>query len=151
MKALIQRVASASVVVEVDCVAEINTGLLVLLGVTESDTQKEASWLASKVLNMRIFNDAEGKMNLSLLDVGGEALVVSQFTLYADARKGNRPSYIQAARPEIAEPLYKTFVAEMEKLMGKKVPTGIFGADMKVQLVNDGPVTIILETTGEKP
>jgi len=151
MKALIQRVASASVVVEVDCVAEINTGLLVLLGVIESDTQKEASWLASKVLNMRIFNDAEGKMNLSLLDVGGEALVVSQFTLYADARKGNRPSYIQAARPEIAEPLYKTFVAEMEKLMGKKVPTGIFGADMKVQLVNDGPVTIILETTGEKP
>jgi len=151
MKALIQRVASASVVVEVDCVAEINTGLLVLLGVTESDTQKEASWLASKVLNMRIFNDAEGKMNLSLLDVGGEALVVSQFTLYADARKGNRPSYIQAARPEIAEPLYKTFVAEMEKLMGKKVPTGIFGADMKVQLVNDGPVTIILETKGEKP
>lgn len=151
MKALIQRVASASVVVEVDCVAEINTGLLVLLGVIESDTQKEASWLASKVLNMRIFNDAEGKMNLSLLDVGGEALVVSQFTLYADARKGNRPSYIQAARPEIAEPLYKTVVAEMEKLMGKKVPTGIFGADMKVQLVNDGPVTIILETTGEKP
>ncbi|MBM3920144.1 MAG: D-tyrosyl-tRNA(Tyr) deacylase [Sphingomonadales bacterium] len=151
MKALIQRVASASVVVEVDCVAEINTGLLVLLGVIESDTQKEASSLASKVLNMRIFNDAEGKMNLSLLDVGGEALVVSQFTLYADARKGNRPSYIQAARPEIAEPLYKTFVAEMEKLMGKKVPTGIFGADMKVQLVNDGPVTIILETTGEKP
>jgi D-tyrosyl-tRNA(Tyr) deacylase len=146
MKALIQRVSSASVVVEGNCVAEIKAGLLVLLGVTDADTSKEAAWLASKVVNMRIFNDAEGKMNLSLLDVGGEALVVSQFTLYADARKGNRPSYIQAARPEKAKPLYEAFVAEMEKLLGKPVPTGVFGADMKVSLVNDGPVTIVLET-----
>ena len=146
MKALIQRVSSASVVVDGNCVAEIKSGLLVLLGVTDADTSKEAAWLASKVVNMRIFNDAEGKMNLSLLDVGGEALVVSQFTLYADARKGNRPSYIQAARPEKAKPLYEAFVAEMEKLLGKPVPTGVFGADMKVSLVNDGPVTILLET-----
>ena len=146
MKALIQRVSSASVAVEGTCVAEINTGLLVLLGVTETDTPKEAAWLASKVVNMRIFNDAEGKMNLSLLDVGGEALVVSQFTLYADARKGNRPSYVQAARPEMAKPLYEFFVAEIQKLMGKPVPTGVFGADMKVSLINDGPVTLILET-----
>lgn len=149
MKALIQRVSYASVTVEGNCVAEINTGLLILLGVTESDTLKEASWLASKVVNMRIFNDPEGKMNLSLLDVGGDALAVSQFTLYADARKGNRPSYIQAARPESAKPLYESFVAELEKLLGKPVPTGIFGADMKVSLVNDGPVTIILETQAE--
>lgn len=126
--------------------AEINAGLLVLLGVTETDTPKEAAWLASKVVNMRIFNDAEGKMNLSLLDIGGEALVVSQFTLYADARKGNRPSYVQAARPEKAKPLYEFFVAEIQKLTGKPVPTGIFGADMKVSLINDGPVTLILET-----
>ena len=146
MKTLIQRVSLASVAVEGTCVAEINAGLLVLLGVTETDTPKEATWLASKVVNMRIFNDAEGKMNLSLLDVGGEALVVSQFTLYADVRKGNRPSYIQAARPEKAKPLYEAFVAEMEKLLGKPVSTGVFGADMKVSLINDGPVTIILET-----
>jgi D-tyrosyl-tRNA(Tyr) deacylase len=149
MKALIQRVSSASVTVEGNCVAEINTGLLILLGVTESDNQKEASWLASKVVNMRIFNDSEGKMNLSLLDVGGDALAVSQFTLYADARKGNRPSYIQAARPELAKPMYEAFVAELEKLLGKPVPTGVFGADMKVSLVNDGPVTIMLETQAE--
>jgi D-tyrosyl-tRNA(Tyr) deacylase len=146
MKALIQRVSSASVVVEGNLVAEIKAGLLVLLGVTDDDTSKEAAWLASKVVNMRIFNDAEGKMNLSLLDVGGGALVVSQFTLYADARKGNRPSYIQAARPEKAKPLYEAFVAEMEKLLGKPVPTGVFGADIKVSLINDGPVTIVLET-----
>jgi len=149
MKALIQRVSSASVTVEGNCVAEINTGLLILLGVTESDNQKEASWLASKVVNMRIFNDPEGKMNLSLLDVGGDALAVSQLTLYADARKGNRPSYIQAARPELAKPMYEAFVAELEKLLGKPVPTGVFGADMKVSLVNDGPVTIMLETQAE--
>jgi D-aminoacyl-tRNA deacylase len=149
MKALIQRVSSASVTVEGNCVAEINTGLLILLGVTESDTLKEASWLASKVVNMRVFNDPEGKMNLSLLDVGGDALAVSQFTLYADARKGNRPSYIQAARPELAKPMYEAFVAELEKVLGKPVPTGVFGADMKVSLVNDGPVTIMLETQAE--
>ncbi len=146
MKALIQRVSSASVVVESRCVAEIKTGLLILLGVTDTDTPKEASWLASKVANMRIFNDPDGKMNLSLLDVGGDALVVSQFTLYADARKGNRPSYIQAARPEKAKPLYEAFVVELEKQLGKPIPTGVFGADMKVSLVNDGPVTIMLET-----
>ena len=149
MKALIQRVSSASVTVEGNCVAEINTGLLILLGVSESDNQKEVSWLASKVVNMRVVNDSEGKMNLSLLDVGGDALAVSQFTLYADARKGNRPSYIQAARPELAKPLYEAFVAELEKLLGKPVPTGVFGADMKVSLVNDGPVTIMLETQAE--
>jgi len=146
MKALIQRVSSAFVAVEGNSVAESNSGILIFLGVSETDTPKEAAWLASKVVNMRIFNDEKGKMNLSLLDVGGEALVVSQFTLYADVRKGNRPSYIQAARPEKAKSLYELFVVELEKLLGKTVPKGVFGADMKVSLTNDGPVTILLET-----
>lgn len=146
MKALIQRVSSAFVAVEGNYVAESNSGILIFLGVSETDTPKEAAWLASKVVNMRIFNDEKGKMNLSLLDVGGEALVVSQFTLYADVRKGNRPSYIQAARPEKAKSLYELFVVELEKLLGKTVPKGVFGADMKVSLTNDGPVTILLET-----
>lgn len=146
MKALIQRVSSAFVAVEGNYVVESNSGILIFLGVSETDTPKEAAWLASKVVNMRIFNDEKGKMNLSLLDVGGEALVVSQFTLYADVRKGNRPSYIQAARPEKAKSLYELFVVELEKLLGKTVPRGVFGADMKVSLTNDGPVTILLET-----
>jgi len=146
MKALIQRVSSAFVAVEGNYVAESNSGILIFLGVSETDTPKEAAWLASKVVNMRIFNDEKGKMNLSLLDVGGEALVVSQFTLYADVRKGNRPSYIQAARPEKAKSLYELFVVELEKLLGKTVPKGVFGADMKVSLTNDGPLTILLET-----
>ena len=146
MKALIQRVSSASVSIGCDCVAEIKTGLLVLLGISESDTSREVLWMVSKVANLRVFNDAEGKMNLSLADTGGDVLLVSQFTLYGDARKGNRPSFVQAARPEIAKPLYEMFLSELQKTLNKSIPTGVFGADMQVLLVNDGPVTIMIES-----
>jgi D-tyrosyl-tRNA(Tyr) deacylase len=146
MKALIQRVSSASVSIGGDCVAEIKTGLLVLLGVGESDTPRDVLWMVSKVANLRVFNDAEGKMNLSLADTGGDVLLVSQFTLYGDARKGNRPSFVQAARPEIAKPLYEMFLSELQKTLNKSIPTGVFGADMQVLLVNDGPVTIMIES-----
>jgi D-tyrosyl-tRNA(Tyr) deacylase len=146
MKALIQRVSSASVSIGGDCVAEIKTGLLVLLGVSESDTPREVFWMVSKVANLRVFNDAEGKMNLSLADTGGDVLLVSQFTLYGDARKGNRPSFVQAARPENAKPLYEMFLSELQKTLNKSIPTGVFGADMQVSLINDGPVTIMIES-----
>jgi D-tyrosyl-tRNA(Tyr) deacylase len=146
MKALIQRVSSASVSIGGDCVAEIKTGLLVLLGVSESDTPRDVLWMVSKVANLRVFNDAEGKMNLSLADTGGDVLLVSQFTLYGDARKGNRPSFVQAARPEIAKPLYEMFLSELQKTLNKSIPTGVFGADMQVSLINDGPVTIMIES-----
>ena len=146
MKALIQRVSSASVSIGCDCVAEIKTGLLVLLGISESDTSREVLWMVSKVANLRVFNDAEGKMNLSLADTGGDVLLVSQFTLYGDARKGNRPSFVQAARPEIAKPLYEMFLSELQKTLNKSIPTGVFGADMQVLLANDGPVTIMIES-----
>jgi D-tyrosyl-tRNA(Tyr) deacylase len=146
MKALIQRVSSASVSIGCDCVAEIKTGLLVLLGISESDTSREVLWMVSKVANLRVFNDAEGKMNLSLADTGGDVLLVSQFTLYGDARKGNRPSFVQAARPEIAKPLYEMFLSELQKTLNKSIPTGVFGADMQVSLINDGPVTIMIES-----
>ena len=126
--------------------AEIKTGLLVLLGVSESDTPRDVLWMVSKVANLRVFNDAEGKMNLSLADTGGDVLLVSQFTLYGDARKGNRPSFVQAARPEIAKPLYEMFLSELQKTLNKSIPTGVFGADMQVLLVNDGPVTIMIES-----
>jgi len=146
MKALIQRVSSASVSIGGDCVAEIKTGLLVLLGVSESDTPREVFWMVSKVANLRVFNDAEGKMNLRLADTGGDVLLVSQFTLYGDARKGNRPSFVQAARPENAKPLYEMFLSELQKTLNKTIPTGVFGADMQVSLINDGPVTIMIES-----
>jgi D-tyrosyl-tRNA(Tyr) deacylase len=146
MKALVQRVAHASVAIEGSQHAAIGPGLLVLLGVTDTDTAEDAAWLASKVAGLRIMGDADGKMNLSVLDTGGEVMVISQFTLYGDARKGNRPSYIQAARPEQAEPLYTQFVAAMETALSKPVKTGVFGADMKVSLLNDGPVTLIVES-----
>ncbi|HRK74545.1 MAG TPA: D-aminoacyl-tRNA deacylase [Rhodothermales bacterium] len=145
MIALIQRVSEASVKVAHQIVGEIGNGLLVLLGIHVNDTEKEVDWLVQKIIQLRIFNDQDGKMNRSLQEIGGEILVVSQFTLYGDARKGNRPSYITAARPETAIPLYESFVAKCSDLLGKPVPTGIFGADMKVSLVNDGPVTIWLE------
>ncbi|MBL7978051.1 MAG: D-tyrosyl-tRNA(Tyr) deacylase [Bacteroidetes Order II. Incertae sedis bacterium] len=145
MIALIQRVSEASVKVEHQIVGKIGCGLLVLLGIHVNDTEKEVDWLAQKIIQLRIFNDEDGKMNRSLQEVGGEVLVVSQFTLYGDARKGNRPSYITAARPETAIPLYESFVSKCAILLGKPVPTGIFGADMKVSLVNDGPVTLWLE------
>jgi len=146
MVAVIQRVSQASVSVDGARVAGIGKGLLVLLGVSVEDTAKQANWLASKIVQLRIFNDADGKMNQSVLDVNGEILVVSQFTLLADASHGNRPSYISAARPEQAVPLYETFCHNIEEKTGKKPGTGIFGADMKVELLNDGPVTIVLDT-----
>ena len=146
MKAVLQRVTQASVVVEGQQIAAIGQGLLILLGIEETDTQNDIDWLAAKIINLRIFNDSNSVMNLSVKDVDGEVLTVSQFTLHASTKKGNRPSYIKAARPEISIPLYENFVGTFEKLFGKKIQTGRFGADMKVSLLNDGPVTIIIDT-----
>jgi D-tyrosyl-tRNA(Tyr) deacylase len=147
MRLVIQRVSSASVEVEEFIVSEIQTGLLILAGIEETDTSEDIDWLVKKVCQLRIFNDTEGVMNLSVQDVGGEMILVSQFTLHASTKKGNRPSYIRAARPETAIPLYEQLIDEFKKVMGvKKVQTGIFGADMQVYLVNDGPVTIILDS-----
>lgn len=145
MVALIQRVANASVDVGGDTVGAIGPGLAILLGVHTSDTEKEAVWLARKCANLRIFSDEEGKMNRSLLDVEGDALVLSQFTLYGDASRGNRPSFSSSAPPEQAEQLYERFVLLLSAELGRPVPTGVFGAMMKVQLVNDGPVTLWVE------
>ena len=144
MKAVIQRVSSASVKVDDRIVGQINKGFVVLLGITHSDTEKEAKFVAGKVTNLRVFEDSDGKMNLSLKDVKGEILVISQFTLYGDARKGNRPSFTEAARPETAIPLYEYFIDEVKK-SGIPVATGIFGAKMEVEIHNSGPVTIIVE------
>jgi D-tyrosyl-tRNA(Tyr) deacylase len=147
MRLVIQRVSSASVEVEDFVVAEIETGLLILAGIEETDTQEDIDWLVKKTCQLRIFNDADGVMNLSIQDVGGKIILVSQFTLHASTKKGNRPSYIRAARPETAIPLYEELIDEFKKVLGgKKVETGIFGADMQVYLVNDGPVTIILDS-----
>lgn len=150
MRAVVQRVSKASVTVKEKMISSIATGLLVLLGITNEDDKEDIQWLVRKITNLRIFNDSDGVMNLSLLDVKGEAIVVSQFTLYAATKKGNRPSYIKAAKPEVAIPLYEAFVLELEKELGKKVGTGVFGADMKVDLVNDGPVTILLDTKNKE-
>jgi D-tyrosyl-tRNA(Tyr) deacylase len=146
MIAVIQRVSRASVVIEDQRKASIGPGLLVLLGIEEADGTEDIEWLATKIVNLRIFNDAEGVMNVSLSDRGGEIIVVSQFTLHASTKKGNRPSYIRAAKPQIAIPLYERFIVQLEGILGKPVQTGEFGADMKVGLVNDGPVTIIIDT-----
>ena len=146
MKAVIQRVKQASVTVDGIKISEIQTGILVLLGVAVSDTSEDIIWLSKKIANLRIFNDKEGVMNTSLIDVNGDAIVVSQFTLQASTKKGNRPSYLRAAKPEIAIPLYEEFVKQFEIEIGKKIQTGEFGADMKVELLNDGPVTIIIDT-----
>lgn len=146
MRAVLQRVTQASVTVDGKVVSEIQSGLLILLGVEDADRMDDVLWLASKVANLRIFGDAQGVMNLSVKDCQGDCIVVSQFTLHAMIKKGNRPSYIKAARPEQAIPLYEAFVLAMERELGKKVGTGIFGADMKVALRNDGPVTIFIDT-----
>jgi D-tyrosyl-tRNA(Tyr) deacylase len=145
MRAVVQRVARARVVIDDQTVGEVGRGLLVLLGVTHDDTAETAAWLADKIVGLRIFNDADGKMNLAVGDVGGGVLVVSQFTLYGDCRKGRRPSFIDAARPEVAIPLYEAFVNAV-KALGVSVATGRFGAMMQVELVNDGPVTLILDS-----
>jgi len=147
MRLVIQRVSSASVEVEEFVVSEIETGMLILAGIEESDTAEDIDWLVKKTCQLRIFNDADDVMNLSIQDIGGKIIVVSQFTLHASTKKGNRPSYIRAARPETAIPLYEQLIDEFKKVLGnKKVGTGIFGADMQVYLVNDGPVTIILDS-----
>jgi D-tyrosyl-tRNA(Tyr) deacylase len=150
MKAVIQRVSQASVTIQEQVVAQIQTGLLVLIGIEEADVQEDLQWLSSKIANLRIFSDANGVMNVSVKESGGDVLVVSQFTLHALTKKGNRPSYIKAARPEIALPIYESFVQQMESELGKKVQTGQFGADMKVALVNDGPVTLIIDTKNKE-
>lgn len=146
MKAVIQRVSKASVTIKDEKVADIKTGLLILLGITNDDTKEDIDWLSKKINNLRIFNDANGVMNKSLIDSIGDAIIVSQFTLQASTKKGNRPSYMNAAKPKIAIPLYQEFIHQFEKDLGKKVQTGEFGADMKVELLNDGPVTIIIDT-----
>ncbi len=150
MRVVIQRVETAKVVVEDLNIAEIGNGVMVLLGIESSDTKADADWLANKIAKLRIFDDANGVMNLSLLDCDGDALLVSQFTLHAKTKKGNRPAYIHAAPPDIAIPLYEYFVEQMKKVLGKDVPTGKFGAEMKVTLVNDGPVTIIIDTKNKE-
>jgi D-tyrosyl-tRNA(Tyr) deacylase len=146
MIAVIQRVSEASVKIETNVKASIQLGVLVLVGIEEADTDEDIEWLASKIVNLRIFNDAEGVMNVSVKDAGGEIILVSQFTLQASTKKGNRPSYIKAARPELAIPIYEKFILVVTSQLGKPVQTGEFGADMKVSLVNDGPVTIVIDT-----
>ena len=150
MRAIVQRVSWASVTVEGKVVSKIDNGLLILLGIEDADTTDDIEWLSRKVANLRIFSDDQGIMNDSIVDVGGEAIVVSQFTLYALTKKGNRPSYIRASKPDIAIPLYEKFVLRLENELGKKVGTGIFGADMKVASLNDGPVTIIIDTKNKE-
>lgn len=150
MIAVIQRVSKAGVTIEGKRKAEIQQGLLVLLGIEETDSQEDIQWLCKKISNMRIFGDEDDKMNLSLLDVQGDILVISQFTLHASTKKGNRPSFIKAAKPDVAIPLYEQFLTTMEGIMHKQVYSGEFGADMKVDLVNDGPVTIIIDTKNKQ-
>ena len=150
MKVVIQRVAEASVTVDQKIVASIGHGLLILVGVEDQDTHEDIDWLINKITNLRIFSDANQVMNLSVKDTNGDIIVVSQFTLHASTKKGNRPSYLKAAKPEISMPMYQQFVATLEIALGKKVQTGIFAADMKVALLNDGPVTIIIDSKNKE-
>lgn len=150
MRVLIQRVKEASVTVENKLVSEIEKGLLVFVGICEEDTTEDIEWLAKKIANIRLFDDENGVMNLSITDIGGEVLAVSQFTLMASTKKGNRPSYIKAAKPEISVPLYEQFCTEVEIAVNKPIKTGIFGADMKVELINDGPVTIFIDSKNKE-
>lgn len=146
MKIVLQRVSEASVTVDGDKTADIKKGLLVLVGIEDADTQEDIDWLSGKIIKMRIFGDENDVMNCSVQDIDGDIIVVSQFTLHASTKKGNRPSYIKAAKPEFAIPMYENFVKSLEKEFNKKVQTGIFGADMKVSLINDGPVTILIDS-----
>jgi len=150
MKAVIQRVSQASVTIDSKKVSEISKGLLVLVGIEDADSQEDITWLSSKIVNLRIFGDENDVMNLSVKDIDGDIIVVSQFTLQASTKKGNRPSYIKASKPDIAIPLYENFVRQVESDFGKKIQTGEFGADMKVSLLNDGPVTIIIDTKNKE-
>jgi D-tyrosyl-tRNA(Tyr) deacylase len=146
LKIVLQRVSSASVTIEKKIVAEIQKGLVILIGIETADLQEDIDWLVGKITKIRIFEDESQVMNLSVKDIDGEIIVVSQFTLHAATKKGNRPSYIKAAKPDVAVPLYESFVQQLEKELAKKIQPGIFGADMKVSLVNDGPVTIIIDS-----
>ena len=150
MRVVIQKVTQASVSIENQTVASIDKGLLVLVGIEDGDTNEDIAWLSSKIVNLRVFDDDNGVMNLSVKEVEGEVLIVSQFTLHASTKKGNRPSYIKAARPEVAIPIYKAFIKQVESLLGKRVPTGQFGAMMQVSLCNDGPVTILIDTKNKE-
>ncbi len=150
MKTVIQRVSQASVTIDAKIVADIQNGLLVLVGIENADSQEDIIWLCQKIANLRIFGDENDVMNLSVKEINGGIIVVSQFTLQASTKKGNRPSYIKAAKPELAIPLYENFVQQLENELGRKVQTGIFGADMKVSLLNDGPVTIIIDSKNKE-
>lgn len=150
MRVVIQKVTQASVSIDNQIVGSINKGLLVLVGIEDGDTNEDIAWLSSKIVNLRVFDDDNGVMNLSVKEVDGEVLIVSQFTLHASTKKGNRPSYIKAARPEVAIPIYEAFIKQVESLLGKRVPTGQFGAMMQVSLCNDGPVTILIDTKNKE-
>jgi D-aminoacyl-tRNA deacylase len=150
MRVVIQRVSHASVTIDGEVTGKIENGLLVLAGIEDADNDEDISWLASKIINMRIFNDENGVMNKSVIDVNGHVLLISQFTLHASTKKGNRPSYIKASKPAIAIPLYEKMIAELEGLLRKKIQTGVFGAEMKVQLLNDGPVTIVMDSKNKE-
>jgi D-tyrosyl-tRNA(Tyr) deacylase len=150
MKIVLQRVSSASVTIDTKIVADIQKGLLVLVGIEDADNQEDSDWLVGKIVNLRIFDDANHVMNLSVKDINGDIIVVSQFTLHASTKKGNRPSYLKASKPEVAIPLYENFVKRLEVEFAKKVQTGIFGAEMKVLLLNDGPVTITIDSKNKE-
>ena len=150
MRVVVQRVSEASVKVDNNITGEIKKGLLVLMGVEDADTLEDIVWLSNKLVNLRIFDDENGVMNKSLVDVDGQMLLISQFTLHASTKKGNRPSYIKASKPEIAIPMYEQMIQQLTQDLGKKIETGIFGADMKVQLLNDGPVTIMIDTKNKE-
>jgi D-tyrosyl-tRNA(Tyr) deacylase len=150
MRIVIQRVTEASVTVNAKITGQVAGGLLVLMGVEDADTEEDIVWLSNKIVNLRIFNDAEGVMNLGIKETGGDILLVSQFTLHANTKKGNRPSYIKASKPDIAIPMYERMIRQLEQDLGKPIQTGIFGADMKVALLNDGPVTIIIDSKNKE-
>ena len=150
MRAVIQRVTQASVIVKTKITGSIKNGLLVLLGIEDADTDEDIEWLSNKIVNLRIFDDANGVMNISVKDIDGDILLVSQFTLHASTKKGNRPSYIKASKPDIAIPLYEKMIARLERDLGKKIETGIFQAMMQVELLNDGPVTIVIDTKNKE-
>lgn len=150
MRVVIQRVSKASVTINGICKSAIQQGFMILVGIEDTDNQEDIDWLCKKIVNLRVFDDENGVMNKSILDAGGDILVISQFTLHASTKKGNRPSYIRAAKPEISVPLYNTFCSELSITLGKEVKTGEFGADMKVELLNDGPVTIIMDTKNKE-
>lgn len=150
MRAVIQRVLRSDITINGSTHRSIQKGLVVLLGIEDADTDEDVEWLSAKIVNLRIFDDENGVMNVSVSDISGEILLVSQFTLHASTKKGNRPSYIRASKPEIAIPIYRKMILQLEKDLGKKIETGEFGADMKVELVNDGPVTIIIDTKSKE-